>query len=201
MADYRELLDFLTVFLLGGLLFYFFIPRRFRAASSVFRILADKEEIDLITEALSKENFPWILEVLVPHLGRRTEFFISSPVNPDWSLRLKKIAPAIRMAEEEKSPSLFHPAGEHLVFELISDQPVRIARFNFSEINELGESCLIQIVHRAKKRNEARLLVSAPSSFQAEEIAGKIIPAGEGIKMRKPRSRDELIEKINFRKF
>lgn len=120
-------------------------------------------------EGLSRTETSFALEIAVHHLGKEVHYYIAVPyafinsAKDKWG------------AVEVDEYDIYRSGGSHLGFYLKGASPrLNIESVDFSRINEIGEGALVQLV--AVKRGDKRLanlrvLVSAPSPYQAQEIA------------------------------
>lgn len=201
MAISWDLLILSAALLAVGLLTVIYFRRRWSGNQRIFKIYADTEEIDFLIGNLPQKMPPFILEATVPHLGKKIEFFVSAGKNEKEVIAtIKKHLPAAKI-EETEDFSIFYHGGETIVSLVEAGRHFKFSRLNFSKINEVGESCLLQMLRGFGKNNriEIRLLVSAPSQFQAKEIFRSIIPNPEDGKIIKVKNSAALIGKINSR--
>ena len=120
-------------------------------------------------EGLLKIKTAFAFETAVHHLGKETHYYMAVPkafvnsVKDKWG------------AYEVDEYDIYRSGGSHLGFYLKSASPrLNIESVDFSRVNEIGEGALMQliVVPRGDKRlANLRVLISAPSPYQAQEIA------------------------------
>lgn len=143
---------------------------------------------------------PFTLEIAVHHIGKKVNYYLLVPK------RSKIHNPAL---EEVKEYSLYHHGGHHLSAYLrgpkeVSWSKLDLKKFDFSKVNEIGEGVVIQLLVSKRRRRKStanlRVLISAPSAYQAKEILAALEPAFPDFKMIEAVSRD-FIHKVNTREF
>src|SRR4030042_1485871 len=124
---------------------------------------------------------PFTFEVAVHHLGKDTNYYlVVSKHRARGLLNQKGI-------EEVEDYHIFHHGGEHLGVYLKGSSrwpDINFGDIDFSKVNEVGEGAVVQFVfgRRGRRRTSvnARIVVSAPSNFQAREIISAIKPIFSG---------------------
>ncbi|PIR98697.1 MAG: hypothetical protein COT88_00305 [Candidatus Colwellbacteria bacterium CG10_big_fil_rev_8_21_14_0_10_41_28] len=118
---------------------------------------------------------PFSFEVSIHQLGKDVSYYLVVPRK-----RVKELidTPGVEEAHEY---SVFYSTGQHVgaYIKGIETWPdVDLDRIDFSKVNEVGEGVTIQFLvnKRTRKGNLAnlRIAVSAPSSFQANEIMASL---------------------------
>jgi hypothetical protein len=118
---------------------------------------------------------PFVFEIAVPQLGNSINYYFIFPTRRA-EMEINKIG-----AVEAKNYQIYHPGGTHVsgYFKGEGEWPeIDLDKIDFSQINDIGESALIQFVfHRQNNKRSVvnvRVMVSAPSQFQAKEIFGNL---------------------------
>lgn len=149
---------------------------------------------------LLKTETAFALETAAHHLGKEVHYYVAAPnvfinsVKDKWN------------AVEVDGYDIYHSGGSHLCFYLKSASPnFNMESVDFSKINEIGEGAIIQLVmikRGGKRLANLRVLVSAPSPYQAQEIA---LGINFSLKEFKPtavtRNVSEFIHQATFREF
>lgn len=154
-----------------------------------------------ITEFIKTLKPPFAFEAAIHQLGKDVHYYLVVP-----KVRAKNLT-ALEGVEEVEDYNLFHHGGEHLGVYLkggSSWPSIELEKIDFSKVNEVGEGVAIQMVfgRRRGKSDQVnfRILVSAPSSYQAKEIMAAIKPAFQNFSFVESRG-DEFLSKVNFREF
>ncbi len=144
---------------------------------------------------------PFVFEIAVHHLGEDVRYYLAIPERRVQSV-VKSIG-AIVATEY----NIYHPGGSHMGFYLKSDAlDLDLKTVDFSRVNEVGEGVVAQFVavkgKGAKRLTSFRILISAPTPYQAQEIAFGI---NSSISEFKPvavtKKLPEFINKVNYREF
>jgi len=157
---------------------------------------------DKIKSLLSGLQVPFIFEMAVHHLGKEVHSYLLVPkIYADETKRKTG-------SKEAHDYNIYHSGGSHLGFYL---KPLSIPSFDsgiidFSRINEVGEGAVVQLI--VKKQNggkrlaNLRVLVSAPTSYQAQEISLGINSSLNDFKpIAVTRGLQEFIHRVNYREF
>lgn len=144
---------------------------------------------------------PFALEVAVHQLGKEIHYYLAVPRN---------LVPAIvkRLgAYEVQDYDVCHSRGSHLGFYLKGGPwpQLDLREVDFSRINEIGEGAVLQMIVVSKsgrKLANLRILISAPSPYQAQEIA---LGLNSSLIEFKPavvaKNLPEFIHQVTFREF
>jgi len=144
---------------------------------------------------------PFVFEIAVHHLGKGTHYYLAVP---------KALIKAIKAKfnfEEASDYNIYHSQWSHLGFYLKSSglSAVDLNTIDFSRINEVGEGAVIQLIVVAKKSRKLvnfRVLVSAPTPYQAQEVAlGLNASLTEFKPVAVTKNLTEFIHKTTFREF
>jgi hypothetical protein len=145
---------------------------------------------------------PFTFEIVIHHLGKEVNYYVVLP-------RKRANELTVRTGIKEVGDyGLFHHGGEHLGAYLKGGRDawlnIDLEKIDFSRVNEIGEGVVIQMV-LGKKRGRRpavnlRLLISAPSSYQAKEILAAIKPSFAGFSLIESCG-DDFISRVNFREF
>lgn len=144
---------------------------------------------------------PFTLEIAVHHLGREVNYYVILPQKRVAELTVRD------GISEADNYHLFHHGGEHLGAYLRGDEAcpaVDVEKIDFSKVNEIGEGAVIQMIFGRKRGRKLlanfRILVSAPSNYQAKEILAAIKPSLPGLSLVESGS-DDFIHRVNFREY
>ena len=143
---------------------------------------------------------PFTFEIAIHHLGKDVHYYLVVPRKRAASLV------AYNGIAEVEDYGLFHHGGEHLGAYLKEGEwpGLDLGKIDFSRVNEIGEGVAVQIIfgRRRGRRTPAnfRILVSAPSSYQAKEILAAIKSSLPGLNWIESLG-DEFISQVNFREF
>jgi len=144
---------------------------------------------------------PFTFEIAIHHLGKEVNYYVILPRKRAGELTLRE-----GMSETDDY-NLFHHGGEHLGAYLKGGEAcpiVDVEKIDFSKVNEVGEGVVIQMIFGRKWARELsanfRILVSAPSNYQAKEILSAIKPSFPGFNLIESRG-DDFINRVNFREY
>ena len=172
---------------------------RKRKRFEVFALPFDK--VKNIKNVLASMSVPFTFEIAVSQLGKDKACYMSVS-----SHRAKKVIEKLEGRKIEDY-DLFYPGGVVLGAYAGGEgslKDINAEVIDFSAINEIGEGAVVQFVFKRKSRNHyianVRALVSAPSSYQAKEILGRIKSSLHGLKLTDVRN-EEFISHINSRVF
>ena len=175
--------------------------------AQLFKV-GEQASINRLLGALSTVNFPFILELAVHHLGKEKNCYLAvSDRHKNQLLNLlKKKLPEIILKEAEDY-YVFHHDGKTVAFWADSVNDEKLFDFDwqkidFSEVNEVGEGAVAQVLfnfEKDKKPAELRLMASAPSSYQANEILNLISRSFSQVKFKTPKNINSFIHKFTFR--
>lgn len=134
----------------------------------------DKNTSD-IRSILNEIKSPFVFEIAVAQLGSKPSCYITVPISQSKKFMIKL------GAKEVDDYETYYPNGVNIGAYLKGDGALadfNIDKIDFGEINEIGEGAVVQFVLRKIKKGEletnVRLLVSAPSMYQAKEILSRI---------------------------
>ncbi|PIR97878.1 MAG: hypothetical protein COT89_02290 [Candidatus Colwellbacteria bacterium CG10_big_fil_rev_8_21_14_0_10_42_22] len=154
-----------------------------------------------IGEFIKSIRPPFIFEVAVHQLGKEIHYYL---ILPRKRVKHFKNLSQIKRVEDYH---LFHHGGEHLGAYLKGDDKwpdIDFKKIDFSKVNEVGEGVAIQLVFGRRRMKKTavnfRILISAPSSYQAKEILSAIKPAFSNLSLIESKS-EEFLRKANFREF
>ena len=164
-------------------------------------VLELDESMSSVDKVLEIIRPPFALEVAVHQLGHSPSCYVAVPAKHARGV-LNKLN-----AKEVPDYELYYPGGVHVGAYLKGEGALRdmdISKIDFSEVNEIGEGAVVQFVFHKKSDNRfetnIRILVSAPSSYQAKEILSRIkssMPSLNSVEV----SNKEFITRINSREF
>lgn len=154
--------------------------------------------LDKIASAI---GVPFVFEVAVSQLGREKSFFVSVPF-----YKSRKIVDLFG-GELIKDYDLFYQGGVVVGGYLSKDVDLKNVdpqKIDFSDINEIGEGVVFQIVFHKKRRKgfecNVRILISAPSSFQAKEIFSRVKSSLPGARFTDAKG-SEFVGQVSGRSF
>ena len=144
---------------------------------------------------------PFTFEVAVHHLGKEIYYYVILPRKRAGELVAREGISEV----DDYNP--FHHGGEHLGAYLRGGDAcpiVDVGKIDFSKVNEIGEGVVVQMIFGRKRGRKLsvnfRILVSAPSNYQAKEILAAIKPSFPGFNLIESRG-DNFINQVNFREF
>jgi hypothetical protein len=178
-----------------------FFGRTYKTNRKFVILEVDSSKTKEINRVLSGVSPPFTLEVAVSQLGKQESVYIGLPANKAKKIKQSLDAKFIR----DYHP--YYPGGFVVGGYAKSEdsiENVSLDSIDFSEVNEIGEGAVVQFLVSKKSRGNllanVRVLVSAPSSYQAKEILGDIKKSLEHIKFTETKS-DEFVERFNGRVF
>lgn len=164
-------------------------------------VLKLRENIDSVDKVLEIVHLPFVLEVAVDQLGHGPICYIAVAAKHS-----KRVLNELS-AEEISDYELYYPGGVHMGAYLKGERALAdmdISKIDFSEVNEIGEGAVVQFVFHKKVGEKfevnIRILVSAPSSYQAKEILSRIKSSMPSVKLVEV-SNTEFLTRVNSREF
>jgi hypothetical protein len=155
-----------------------------------------------IKALLGELQTPFIFETAVHHLGKESHSYLLVPRVYAEQVKSKT------GGKEVYDYNIYHSGGSHLGFYLkaLESSSFNLGEVDFSRVNEIGEGAVVQLV--VKKQNggnklaNLRVLVSAPTSYQAQEISLGINSSLTNFKpIAVTKGLQEFIHKVNYREF
>ena len=147
---------------------------------SILRIDQDVMGVNIL-EFLKGLKTPFAFEIAIHNIGREVNYYIVLPKG-----KAKKLAKKEGVSETEDY-HIFHQGGEHLgaYFKEGHTWPeMDLNKVDFSKVNDIGEGVVLQMIFNRPPLKERfkgkavaanfRLLVSAPSNYQAKEILNTV---------------------------
>lgn len=144
---------------------------------------------------------PFVFEIAMHQLGKEIHCYIGVPEK-----KVKELCD-LTGAKKTNEFHIYNSRGSHLGFYLKGE----LDKFNpnkvdFSKVSEIGEGVLLQFLVTgdgwAKKQANMRVLVSAPTSYQAKEVADTLNPSLEPLKASPVnKSMSEFVHRLTFREF
>lgn len=181
---------------------------RSRVSRKQFRVVELQGGAASLKNILEVLAPPFALEVAVHQLGRDVHTYVAIPANRAGQL--------MQRAECREVPdyNIYHPGGAHVGGSLApkGDSSGCIRAFmhlledlDFSKVNEVGEGVVFQLVFGRRRRGGAwsgnvRVLVSAPTPYQAHEILSDLEREFSGCRWTEEKDR-EFFEAVTYRKF
>jgi len=166
---------------------------------AIFELSQDK--VKSLGDVLNELGTPFTLEVAINQLGKTRTLYLILPRS-----KSKQIVDVFG-AKEIDDYDLYYPGGVVIGAYALGEGLLKdfdSENLDFSKINEIGESAVIQFVIKKKSKKgfvvNVRALVSAPSSYQAKEIFTSIKASLGGLKLTEIKSR-EFIDRVNNRTF
>lgn len=144
---------------------------------------------------------PFVFEMAVHQLGKEVHCYVGVPEKAVEELY------DLTGAKKTNEFHVYNSGGSHLGFYLSGE----LNKFNpnevdFSKISEIGDGALLQVLviggGWAKKWANMRVMVSAPTPYQAQEVADtlnsslkslKALPVGKNMR--------EFVHRLTFREF
>lgn len=144
---------------------------------------------------------PFVFEIAIHQLGKEIHYYIGVPE------RMTKELHDLTGAKKANEFHIYNSGGSHLGFYLKGElNEFNLNELDFSKVNEIGEGVLLQFLVTgsgwAKKWANMRVLTSAPTSYQAKEVADTLNPSLEPLKA-SPVSKGmrEFVHRLTFREF
>ncbi len=173
-----------------------------------FRVAELEGDLESLTKILRSVDPPFALEIAVHHLGKNVHFYLVLP-----AIRAQKFFARAGLVETSDY-NIYHPGGAHLASSLAAkgastgciEAVLQILKeTNFHKVNEVGEGAVFQLVAGSKGRGgslncNARLVVSAPTPYQAREITSDLDRELSGCKWTEEKSKD-FITAVTYREF
>lgn len=201
-------LGVLAALVLSGIVFL--IRRTYhrrRVAATQYRVVEFEGGIAPLQNALRSLNPPFTMEVAVHQLGRDVHVYLAVPsAKADWLIQETG-------GKEVTDYNIYHPGGAHIGGTLMtkSDSANCIDVFmqllkdlDFSKVNEVGEGVVFQLVFGQRSRGgwtgNVRVLVSAPTPYQAREILSDLEQELSGCRWTEEKG-DDFIRAVTYRKF
>jgi len=162
--------------------------------------LRENKSLSDIVDAVSP---PFTLEIVTHYLDKSISQYIYAPASAD--ARLEAIG-AKEVSEYSVCGTKDNHFGTYLSSskENIKISDIDINSIDFSNINEVGESAVVQFVIKKGKDNSLlmniRTLIVAPSSFQGKEILSSIKKSISGFRSIEKKD-DEFIANVCARSF
>lgn len=195
------LLAALAVFA-GVSLFARYRQRSYRARKglTVFRVAPERVGENLM-EFLQMLPPPFAFEIVVHNLGKGAQYYLTVP-----NVDAKRVSRIIR-AEEIQDFDIHYSGSIQKAVYLKEGKGwpnLNVNAIDFSKINEIGEGVVIQFVSSRKgvrqRAMNIRLLVTAPSEFQAAEILESVKAAFSGFRVVEVKN-TEFLKRVYFREF
>ncbi len=159
------------------------------------------EKIGSLSDLLKTLPTPFVFEMAVHQLGKETHYYVGVP---------KKMVEKLHNLTGAKKANEFHiynSGGAHLGFSLKGE----FNEFNpdgadFSKVSEIGEGVLLQFLVTGngltKKLANMRVLISAPTPYQAQEVADTLNSSLEPLKASSiGNGMREFVHRLTFREF
>lgn len=214
MTDYLTLTNLTAIFVLFLLLLVGFVSfakqraYKIHSARTQLKVLKIKPvAYDNLSEILKTIEMPFVFEASVHQLGKDVNYYLIVPASRIEETK-DKIGDGIELVDDY---NVFHSGGSHIGIAvhkkndwLIVSFPELIRNLDFSKVNEIGEGVAIQLVGGKKTKEglaaNLRIMISAPTPYQAQEILLSLKPAFDGFKLLENKSKS-FIEKFVFRQF
>ena len=144
---------------------------------------------------------PFVFEMAVHQLGKEAHCYVGVPE------RMTEEFHDLTGAKKANEFHVYKSGGSHLGFYLKGE----LNKFNpnevdFSKVSEIGEGALLQFLVTgggwAKKWANMRVLISAPTPYQAQEVADTLNPSLKSLKASPVgRGMREFVHRLTFREF
>lgn len=173
---------------------------RARKGVAVFRVSQERVGGNL-PQFLQALPLPFVFEIVVHHFGKGAQYYLIVP-----SARAKRIARELG-AQAVYDYDIHYSGGVQKGAYLKGGnglESIQLDKLDFSRVNEIGEGVVIQFVSgRGKSRRRAvniRILVTAPSEFQAAEIMESVKHAFVGFRIVETKNA-EFLQRVYAREF
>lgn len=144
---------------------------------------------------------PFVFEVAVHQLGKEIHCYIGVPRGMTEELC------ELTKAKKTKEFHVYSSGGSHLGFYLKGElNEFNLNEVDFSKVSEIGEGAMLQFLVTgggwAKKWANMRVLISAPTPYQAQEVADTLNPSLKSLKASPVgRGMREFVHRLTFREF
>ncbi len=178
---------------------YFFIRRKF-TLMEIPKSYFLKEKGNFL-DLFRMLPTPFVFEMAVHQLGKEVHCYIGVPE------RMAKKLYDLTGAKKTNEFHVYKSGGSHLGFYLDGElNEFNPAEADFSKMNEIGEGALLQFLvtgsGSTKKSSNMRVLISAPTPYQAQEIASTLNHSLEPLKaLSVGKNMREFIHRLTFREF
>ncbi len=149
-----------------------------RHNSKELRILEFSGDREIIKEVLKSFPPPFTMEIAVHQIGRDIHNYLIVP-----AVYLNRVL-KLSGGKEVKDYNIYHPGGVNLGYSLRTKDNSSasiygflslINKLDFSKVDEIGEGVMFQLVFGERPYGDiflghARVLISAPTNYQAREI-------------------------------
>jgi len=166
-----------------------------------FSILELEKDLKNIEKSLRATSLPAVFEVAINQIGDTPKYYLAVP-----SSNAEGIAKTLH-AKIVDDYELYYTNGEHIGAYLKNDvsfSDFDIDSIDFSEVNEVGEGAVVQFILNKKQGEQfeanARVLVSAPSPYQAKEIMSSIKTSLKGFDFVQVKNND-FMQLVDSRRF
>ncbi len=154
-----------------------------------------------VKDIIDAVGVPLTLEIAVHQLGNDVNTYIIVPP------RRVKMAEGALSVERADGYDMYHSGGVQLgayMKEGGNLQSLDAGKIDFSKVNEIGEGAVVQFIFKKKRGKtfvaNGRILVSAPSTYQANEILVGIKGSLRNFKTVDVRNRS-FLRKVYMREF
>jgi hypothetical protein len=184
------------------------VYRRYYTMRHHLRVVELRRDSSSLKRALAFLTPPFTIEVAVHQLGRDVHSYVALPA--------KKAEKFTLLTGWKQVPdyNIYHPGGAYLGGSLRTKEASSLGvdiflrlltELDFSKVNEVGEGVVFQLVFGRRGRGNsvrgnARVLVSAPTPYQAQEIVASLKKELSGCKWAEGKDRD-FVDAVTYRKF
>ncbi len=190
--------------ILFGIYFYFRrLANRITIKQNSFAVMrvAGKDIKWTLKDLPKNIPLPFTFEIVVNPFGKEVYHYIVAPFS-----RARKIARILKAKDDEDFE--LYTTGSTLIGAYVKGgaklEDIDIKKIKFSKVNEIGESAVVQFVFNKKEDGgisaNIRVLISAPSPYQAKEILSEIKSIFAGFRIVEVKNRD-FLHSIDFRSF
>jgi hypothetical protein len=178
---------------------YFFIRRKFILMEIPMSYFSDEKE--KLMDLFRILPTPFVFEMAVHQLGKEIHCYIGV------TERMTKKLQDLTGSKKANEFHVYKSGGSHLGFYLEGYlDKFNPAEVDFSKMSEIGEGALLQFLvtggGSAKKSSNMRVLISAPTPYQAQEITDTLNPSLEPLKaLSVGKNMREFIHRLTFREF
>jgi hypothetical protein len=173
-----------------------------RTNFSMLRLSCSEKSQEEIKSVIDSIKFPVALDLVVEHIGRKADIFISS-LNKDFPKLRKKVRENVSEHYEVREDDylVFHHGGEYEV--LACDMPreeafdIDLVSVDMSKVNEIGEGAVVRMVFVLGCDVSVQMFFSAPSQFQLREIIKGVTNSFKGNNCKVPKNKDLVIKDFN----
>jgi len=202
-------LPFLIIVIVLFAVFVFYAGKKIKRSLGLSRTNFSMVKLPCLSEmqegiknVINSADFPLALDVVVEHIGRTPDIFISS-LNKNFSKLVKELNKNVfgRYEIRKEDYLIFHHGGEYevLACDMAKEDALSIdfSSIDMSKVNEIGEGAAVRMVFVPGRDVSVQMFFSAPSQFQLREIISGVTESFKGNNCKVPKNKDFVIKDFN----